>query len=96
MRQFIVFYSVNLAGKLSPAMGSDGVLPLDGRIGKPRAFAAAREQAHRLRHVKPGIIAFELRHGNYRNSRPDGHIHPLNCGLIGLVNEAKAKGIVPW
>jgi hypothetical protein len=96
MRKFIVFYHTNLAGKLSPAMGSDGVLPIDGRLGNARAFTEARAQANRLHSVKPGLLGFELRAGSFGNSSSISPIYPLSADTRLAFAEAKKKGVVAW
>ena len=96
MSTFAPYYQVNLAGKLSPLMGSDSICPIDGRYGAQRAACEAIAHAYNLRHVQPGIIAAELRRGSIRHNTPWGGIHPTSTAHTEAVRAAKAKGIVAW
>ena len=97
MKQFILFYEVRHDGLLSPLIGSDCYLPIDGRFGKERAYERARQHAMELRrNVQKGLVAFQLRRGNIRNNRPDGGIHAVNREVASTVEAASRKGIIKW
>jgi hypothetical protein len=96
MKQFIVFFHANLAGQLSPAMGSEGVLPLDGRLNRASAYLQAQKQAHSLRHVKPGLLGFQLRRGDFRSSSPASPVMPLSRDVLDAFDACREKGIVEW
>jgi len=97
MQQFIVFYKADLVGKAAPALGSEGVLIVDGRFGKERAYAAAREQAHKLRKVSPSLLGFRLYKGDrFTNARPAGDIHAIRPDTSKALEAACRKGIVEW
>jgi hypothetical protein len=97
MQQFIVFYKADLAGKAAPALGSDGVLIVDGRFGKERTYAAAREQAQKLRKVSPFLLGFRLYKGErFTNARPVGGIHAIRPDTAKALEQACRKGIVEW
>lgn len=72
--RFVQYYhnSTGYSGPVHaiPACGSEGVLPLDGRLSLASCHARAREQARRLRAVQPGFIAYRIEAGTYRQSRP--------------------------
>lgn len=94
---FAVFYHSNLAGKLSPVCGSDGVVLIDGRFSEVRANAVARAQAHRLRNVKPHLLGFQLRKGeSFSRSRPYGGLKPLTDETLAAFRAAKEAGVVEW
>lgn len=69
MVRFVRFYKEH-GGRVMEALGSDGVMPLDGRLGLDRCKQAAREQAARLKAVKPDLVAFQIMAGTYGNARP--------------------------
>lgn len=74
MMRFVQFYNRH-RGELSEKLGSEGVLPLDGRLGLERRREAAERQASRLKGVAPCIAAYRIFAGRtYRDSRP---ISPL-------------------
>jgi hypothetical protein len=55
------FYQMNdLTGQPSAILGSDGVVKLDRRMGTRTTHSIVAAQAHRLRHVKPGILGYRL------------------------------------
>jgi hypothetical protein len=94
---FAVFYHANLSGQLSPTCGSDGVVQIDGRFSKERASAAAREQAHRLRFVKPGLLGFQLFKGeSYSRCSPVSGLRPISEAVLPDFHDAKEKGVVAW
>lgn len=65
MKQFaLLFYSEN-----KPVLGSDGFLPLDGRLGIDSALNEASDHIERLKGVKPGITMAKLYRGDLRNNR---------------------------
>lgn len=94
---FAVFYHANLSGKLSPVCGSDGVVHIDGRFSKERASATAREQAHRLRRVKPHLLGFQLFKGeSYSRCSPVSGLRPVSADALTAFHDAKEKGVVAW
>lgn len=69
MSNYVIFYEVRQHDKkLVRKLGSEGLLPLDGRLSVARALHKAREQRQRLRNVAPAIIACKLHH---RHTRPE-------------------------
>lgn len=81
--RFIQFYQPNLRGVLSEVLGTDGVLPIDGRLSTASAILAGARQARRLAAVKPDISALRLfwygKRG-YSDARPITGIIPINKG----------------
>lgn len=68
--RYVQFYKLH-ASHLSEKMGSDGVMPLDGRLGMARMKAAAVDQAHKLKPVAPDIAAYRIMAGaSYSRSWP--------------------------
>jgi hypothetical protein len=66
---------------LTPMCGSDGVLPLDGRIGDARAESLAREAGG-----KRGALAFRLWAGeSFTRSRPCGRLVRLGDCQLTLI-----------
>ena len=61
-----------------PALGSDGVMLMDGRWGPERRIIEARKRAEQLNAgINKGIVGFRFMTGrSYSDSRPlDGKLH---------------------
>lgn len=67
MKYYVQFLTYDLAGKLSEALGSDGIHPLDGRLNIHSMIREARMQIYRLRKVQT-YDGFKIMQGTLRCS----------------------------
>lgn len=95
MKRFIVFYTTDIPGRLSGAMGSDGYCPLDGRVGLHKAHSRAIERANHLARVKPHYIGYQIMNGDIRSHRPCTNPLPIP-GREAEFKAAQSKGFIQW
>lgn len=71
MKRYVQFYESKPLGNLGEVLGSDGYIPIDGRLSVSNACFEARGIMLK-RNASPlnkGIVAFELRKGDFKQYR---------------------------
>jgi len=68
MKYFVQFKTIDLAGRLTDALGSDGIFILDGRNELGTMVQDAYDRMEKLRFVKKYKF-FEIHKGDLRHSR---------------------------
>lgn len=63
MTRYVQFWTRQTDGRVTPALGSDGVLWLDGRWSLQTIRAKAEKQAEALKRVQPHYCAFSVHSG---------------------------------
>ena len=77
--KWVQFYRPDLSGELSPALGSDGVFPCDGRWSPSRCLMRADQHAAGLnRHLNKGFTHRALFYGEaFSRSTKQTQILPI-------------------
>lgn len=70
--KYVQFYKVDLSGNISAALGSDGVMVLDGRWGTDRIHSEAYSQAQRLNTcLNKALVGYKVWQGrSFSDSHP--------------------------
>lgn len=62
MKRYAFFFTLDLNGKPVEAMGTDGFLPLDGRLSLRNCYVEAANHLNRLNNgINKGYVGFEIR-----------------------------------